>query len=1263
MANIGAYDAEIYGPAWFDPTAVQEGWFDYGLPFDHPLIIPQTATQEYKTYIEAFDYPQPQKRTRWKLEAPDLLPRDIPSTRVAAFSFDQRYGAKASYPPFADKQPPSVKQTTAFSFDQRYGGKNIYPPFAQVVTTPIPYSTKAQAFDLPGIQNRTWSKIESPDLAQEDIPVTRISAFSFDQRYGADYALPFADRQPPNVEKVTAFDLLQNLLGTRPYVGRRDLAPPSVIDVSAFTLPQNLLGTREYAITFPDLAPPNVEKVIAHTYDYRYGATYETFPTPIVVINYDYKTYVVAQNPPERTKTPAYILGVPDLPPPVDKWYVKAPSYDQRWGAQSILGYVDLNPAEVHKVAAFDLAQILLGTRPYQAYADLQPPNVEKITAFDYPQPYGATYKLYPTTAVTINYDYKTYVKAFDLAQQLLGTRPYRAYADFAPPETHKVTAHTYDYRYGAEPTFVVADNVPPETHKVTAVEILQFLLGPRAIRAYADFAPPETHKIVAHSYDYRYGGRAIPAYADYAPPETHKVVAHTYDYRYGAEAIAAYADLAPPQTTKVSAVEILQNFLGTRPYLAYADLAPAVYKAVAFDLAQYLLGPRALPAYADYAPPNVQKVSAIDYRPPYGATYETFPAPVTTVNYDYKTYVRAIDLAQNLLGTRPYRAYADFAPPELHKVTAHSYDYRYGGEAIVAYRDFAPPEIHKVTAHTYDYRYGAEGITIYPDLVPPEIHRIVAHTYDYRYGGEATLVTADFAPPETHKAIAVEILQYLLGTRAVPAYADYAPPEIHKITAHAYDYKYGARYITPGYADLAPPEIHRITAHTYDYRYGGQQIYPPFSLVAVNYYPPESHYVKQDIEPKQVLLGTRPYWKYADNVPPEIHKIVAHTFDYKYGGEAIPAYRDYAPPEVHNVEAFDLPQNLLGPRVKLDYADLSPSIYKAVAIDLLQNLLGTRPYAAYRDLAPPEIHKITAHTFDYRYGGQAFIPSLVTINYYPPEYHSVKAFTLPENMLGPRRYYNAYADLVGQVYKVIAHDPVQKITQPEGTVIYPDLAPPEIHKVIAFDLAQFLLGTRGYQGRRDAAPPEIHSITAFDLPQKLLLSRWIEGRTDVTAQVYRALGFTLPQKPQLPYFYVVRADRQAPEVHRIQAHDPLRTYGGRYVHFPLYALSTTWDLPWEARGIVASDYVLPWEALQGISTTGQLPYEVLFGLALTGELPWESITSVVPPHMYEGLLFAHYHGRLFRHYEGRIFSHLAGEPKKHLDAILYLYLTGRRPR
>lgn len=39
MPNIGVYDAEIRALAWFDPTAVaNEGWFDYGMPFEHDLI-------------------------------------------------------------------------------------------------------------------------------------------------------------------------------------------------------------------------------------------------------------------------------------------------------------------------------------------------------------------------------------------------------------------------------------------------------------------------------------------------------------------------------------------------------------------------------------------------------------------------------------------------------------------------------------------------------------------------------------------------------------------------------------------------------------------------------------------------------------------------------------------------------------------------------------------------------------------------------------------------------------------------------------------------------------------------------------------------------------------------------------------------------------------------------------------------------------------------------------------------------------------------
>ena len=38
MANLGAFDVELRSAAWFDASAVPEGWFDYGLPFSHPLV-------------------------------------------------------------------------------------------------------------------------------------------------------------------------------------------------------------------------------------------------------------------------------------------------------------------------------------------------------------------------------------------------------------------------------------------------------------------------------------------------------------------------------------------------------------------------------------------------------------------------------------------------------------------------------------------------------------------------------------------------------------------------------------------------------------------------------------------------------------------------------------------------------------------------------------------------------------------------------------------------------------------------------------------------------------------------------------------------------------------------------------------------------------------------------------------------------------------------------------------------------------------------
>jgi hypothetical protein len=45
MANIGAFDAELRALAWFDAVEVAEGWFDYGMPFDHPLIDSGVAAE------------------------------------------------------------------------------------------------------------------------------------------------------------------------------------------------------------------------------------------------------------------------------------------------------------------------------------------------------------------------------------------------------------------------------------------------------------------------------------------------------------------------------------------------------------------------------------------------------------------------------------------------------------------------------------------------------------------------------------------------------------------------------------------------------------------------------------------------------------------------------------------------------------------------------------------------------------------------------------------------------------------------------------------------------------------------------------------------------------------------------------------------------------------------------------------------------------------------------------------------------------------
>lgn len=43
MVNIGAFDGELRALVWFDTSALVEGWFDYGMPFEHPLITEVVA--------------------------------------------------------------------------------------------------------------------------------------------------------------------------------------------------------------------------------------------------------------------------------------------------------------------------------------------------------------------------------------------------------------------------------------------------------------------------------------------------------------------------------------------------------------------------------------------------------------------------------------------------------------------------------------------------------------------------------------------------------------------------------------------------------------------------------------------------------------------------------------------------------------------------------------------------------------------------------------------------------------------------------------------------------------------------------------------------------------------------------------------------------------------------------------------------------------------------------------------------------------------
>jgi hypothetical protein len=59
MARIGSFDAELRPEAWFDPTILSEGWYDYGLPFSHDLIGTEEAPPPEELppeSLEAFPY-------------------------------------------------------------------------------------------------------------------------------------------------------------------------------------------------------------------------------------------------------------------------------------------------------------------------------------------------------------------------------------------------------------------------------------------------------------------------------------------------------------------------------------------------------------------------------------------------------------------------------------------------------------------------------------------------------------------------------------------------------------------------------------------------------------------------------------------------------------------------------------------------------------------------------------------------------------------------------------------------------------------------------------------------------------------------------------------------------------------------------------------------------------------------------------------------------------------------------------------------------
>lgn len=813
-------------------------------------------------------------------------------------------------------------------------------------------------------------------------------------------------------------------------------------------------------------------------------------------------------------------------------------------------------------------------------------------------------------------------------------------FADKRPPSVTAVKAHQRDERIFASRQLgqlaaeVVVTNYDYKTY--AKAHVLDYAYGARYYLQQS-LRPPSVTDVTAHEVKHRYGALfytypapvVVEGYEFKTYTKAHDIL-HNYGARYYLQRLL---DLAPPSTTHVDAHDPLQRY-GAQYYVQrLLDLQPPSVKRVTAFSYEQIFGTRyIIQRLYDLAPPSVQKIIAHDVDQRYGASYRIFPAPVVVTDLAYQTYVEAHSIDERYGGRYYLYPVPEIAAGYEYKtyVKAHEPAKRY--KTVIshtAYADLRPPEIHRVIAHDIEHRYGAKAYEIIApaavNFYPPYSTYVKAHDIVQRYGAKAYVQRLfDLASPQVVRVKQFTLPQFELGPRT------YKPPFITPlpITSFVKAFDLPQRLLsTRAYIqrlyDLQPPSVARVSAHRLDHRYGAKQsgiILPEI----VNYYPPYSTYVKAHQPEQKFLLSRAAYPPFADRKPPRITTVRAFSYDRAYGakqsGIRLPI-GSAPPPSVTTVEAFELPQKLNLPRFVIVTPDRKP------------------PETTYA-IGHDPVHKLL--------GSRYFLPAAFVIVTYGTPYESLVSIAATAS--------EEYESLFGVASSWI--DPYEALQGVTSTWL---------------DSYEALQGiSSGINNPYESSGTGILSL--YDLPWEALgailalFSEPAENLQSVsasTASPYETLqgvasSYSTPWEAitvlsslnLLPYESVQHLSNVVSAIYEaLQGVATQQEYPWE-ANVGVTSTHTEW---YEARGQVTSDLVLPLEALADITQTfADQPFEVLLGLALTGQLPWEAASTIVPQHMFEAVLYAHWYVQTTKHLEGRISTGYQADLLKHLQARIF---------